>query len=159
MWLMVVFFFSFFLLVCFFHPTGAVSMDLLKNVLLLCWLVVFQFCSCWDRVSFSFFKISDIKFCYIVSSIWAKQETELNIKTILYLVDHCATEMSSNGEQPCFLSSEDSKRVLNPQQVEVWRLTGIHTVALDSCIWLQTCNSKNQIGLLTCFMLSTSVNA
>lgn len=36
----------------------------------------------------------------MVSSIWAKQETELNMKTVLYLVDHCAKKMSSNVSSP-----------------------------------------------------------
>lgn len=136
-WWFSFFLFSFSSSVFFSHLTGAVSVDPLKNVLLLCRLVVVQFCSCWDKEPhFHFLKYQIPNFA--IWSVLCDQNRKLSwTSKLFYTWWIIVQQMSLNGEQPCFLCSEDSKCV-NPERVEVWRLTGIHTVAFEAHIWLQT---------------------
>lgn len=102
MWLIVVFFFSclFFLLVFFFHPAGAVSVDPLKNILLLCRLVLFQFCSCWDKDShYNFLKYQISNFA--IWSVLYEQNRKLSWTSKVFhtwwvIVQQERVQMASN---------------------------------------------------------------
>lgn len=70
----------------------------------------------------------------------------MNIKTLSYLVSHVQQKCVQMASNPVSYLVKTVNVYLIQSKL---KSEGIHSVAFDLHIWFQTCNSKNQIGLLT----------